>query len=101
MEGEAAGRDVAWRHGLQVWVGLDDDRARARERLAQRMQDMYRIPFEPFEKYCSYGSAEELADFLAPYAEAGCRDFNVMAVATSTEHAIDGVAEIRQRLSRP
>jgi alkanesulfonate monooxygenase SsuD/methylene tetrahydromethanopterin reductase-like flavin-dependent oxidoreductase (luciferase family) len=98
VEGEAAGRDVDWRHGLQVWVGLDDDRERARERLAQRMQDMYRIPFEPFEKYCPCGTAEEVADFLAPYAEAGCRDFNVMAVAESTEHAIEGVAEIRQRL---
>jgi len=98
VEEEGAGRDVRWRHGLQVWVGLDGDRARSRERLAKRMQDMYRVPFERFEKYSPYGTPDEIADFLAPYAEAGCRDFNVMAVAASTEHAIEGVAEVRQRL---
>ena len=96
--GGGTGRDVAWRHGLQVWVGLDPDRAQARERLAARMQSMYRMPFERFEKYSPYGRPEEIAEFLAGYAEAGCRDFNVMAVAESSEHAIDGVAEIRERL---
>ncbi len=98
VEAEGAGRTVTWRHGLQVWVGLDADRGAARERLARAMEDVYRIPFARFEKYCPYGSADEIADFLAAYAAAGARDFNVMAVAASTEHAIDGVAEIRARL---
>ena len=88
----------AWDHGLQVWVGLDEDRARARERLAARMQGMYRIPFEPFERYSPYGSPTEIADFLAPYIEAGCRHLNVMPVADSTKASIDGIAEIRERL---
>jgi len=99
VESEGAGREVAWRHGLQVWVGLDADRTRARERLAKRMESMYRIPFERFEKYSPSGSPEEVAEFLAPYAEAGARDFNVMAVAESSEAAIDGVGEIRARLA--
>jgi len=91
-------RPAAWDHGLQVWVGLDDDRARARVRLAKGMSDFYRIPFDPFEKYSPYGSPEEIADFLAGYAEAGCRHFNVMPVAPSVEAGVDGVAEIRERL---
>jgi alkanesulfonate monooxygenase SsuD/methylene tetrahydromethanopterin reductase-like flavin-dependent oxidoreductase (luciferase family) len=99
VESEAAGRKVAWRHGLQVWVGLDDDRTRARERLAKRMQGVYRIPFERFEKYSPYGPPREVADFLAGYVEAGCREFNVMAVAESPERAVDGVAAIRDRLA--
>jgi alkanesulfonate monooxygenase SsuD/methylene tetrahydromethanopterin reductase-like flavin-dependent oxidoreductase (luciferase family) len=95
----AAGRtDVRWRHGLQVWVGLDEDRSRARERLAHEMQEMYRIPFEPFERYSPVGPPESVAAFLADYAAAGCRDFNVMAVAASPEQAVDGVAEIGERL---
>jgi alkanesulfonate monooxygenase SsuD/methylene tetrahydromethanopterin reductase-like flavin-dependent oxidoreductase (luciferase family) len=98
VESEGSDRDVRWRHGIQVWVGLDDDRARARERLAKRMGSMYRIPFEHFEKYSPYGSAEEVADFLRPYLDAGCGSFNVMAVAESSERAIDGVAAIRERL---
>ena len=91
-------RPSAWDHGLQIWVGLDADRAAARERLAKEMQAFYRIPFDPFEKYSPYGSPEEVADFLAPYAEAGCRHFNVMPIAPNVESALDGVAEIRGRL---
>jgi len=98
VEEMGADRDVRWRHGIQVWVGLGDDRTRARERLAARMQEVYRIPFDPFEKYCPYGTADAVADFLAPYAEAGCGSFNVMAVADSSEGAIDGVAEVAERL---
>jgi len=99
VEGHASGRAVAWRHGLQVWVGLGADRGAARERLSRAMEGFYRIPFERFEKYCPYGGPEEIADFLAPYVSAGARDFNVMAVAPSSERAIDGVAEVRERLA--
>ena len=62
------------------------------------MEDFYRTPFERFERYSPYGSASEIADFLRPYAEAGCRVFNVMPVAASAEAGIDAVAEIRERL---
>lgn len=99
-EAEAIGRrDAAWRHGLQIWVGVDTDRARARERLAKRMQGLYKIPYERFEKYSPYGTPAEIADFIAPYAEAGCTSFNVMAVGESSEACVDGVAEIKERLA--
>ncbi|HEB89760.1 MAG TPA: LLM class flavin-dependent oxidoreductase [Deltaproteobacteria bacterium] len=91
-------RSAGWDHGLQVWVGLDDDPNRARTRLAGRMEAMYRIPFERFERYSPWGSPEEIASALAPYVEAGCRHFNLMPVAASTEAAIDGIGEIRTRL---
>ena len=99
-EEAAAGRhDVDWLHGLQLWVGIDDDRARARARLAAEMEDFYRgTSFDRFERYSPSGAPAEIADFLAPYVEAGCRLFNVMAVADGPERAIDGVAEIRARL---
>jgi alkanesulfonate monooxygenase SsuD/methylene tetrahydromethanopterin reductase-like flavin-dependent oxidoreductase (luciferase family) len=87
-----------WQHGLQVWVGIDHDKDVARARLAKGMEQMYRIPFERFERYSPYGSVEEIADFLAPYVDAGCRMFNVMPVAESTEAGIDAVCEIKRRL---
>jgi alkanesulfonate monooxygenase SsuD/methylene tetrahydromethanopterin reductase-like flavin-dependent oxidoreductase (luciferase family) len=101
---ESAGRSRTiprpreWDHGLQVWVGLGDDRDRARKRLAKAMEGMYQIPFERFERYSPYGSAAEIASELMPYVEAGCRHLNVMPIADSTEAAIEGVAEIRERL---
>ena len=62
------------------------------------MQSMYRIPFDRFEKYSPSGTTAEVADVLAPYVASGCSSFNVMAVAESSEHAVEGVAEIRERL---
>ncbi len=61
---------------------------------------MYRTPFARFERYSPAGSAAEIADFLAPYVDAGCREFNVMCIAESDERSIDAVAEIRRRLVR-
>ncbi len=99
-EAERSGRaNVDWQHGLQVWVGADSDRDRARERLAKEMQGMYRIPFERFERYSPYGSPQEIAEALAPYCEAGCRLFNVMPVAESTEAGIDAVCEVKRLLT--
>ena len=77
---------------------MDGDRKRGRERLAAAMTSMYRLPYERFERYSPFGEAREIAEFLAPYIEAGCRDFNLMAVAESTEASVDAVAEIRSRL---
>jgi alkanesulfonate monooxygenase SsuD/methylene tetrahydromethanopterin reductase-like flavin-dependent oxidoreductase (luciferase family) len=87
-----------WDHGLQIWIGLDGDRNRARKRLASAMERMYQIPYERFERYSPYGRPNDIAEQLAPYIEAGCRHLNVMPIAGSPEAAIDGVAEIRERL---
>ena len=100
-EASACGRaDPPRLHGLQIWVGFDEDRSRARERLARRMQGMYRIPFERFEKYSPCGTPEEVAEFLLPYVEKGCGSFNVMPVAESPELCVDGVAELSRALAK-
>ena len=94
-----AGRSGACRaHGIQVWVGLDDDRAAARERLARRMEGFYHLPYERFERYAPHGSVEAVAEALAGWLDAGCRRFNIMAVAESERAAIDGTAAIAEAL---
>lgn len=92
------GRTEPSQHGIQVWVGVDDNRERARARLAKGMENFYRIPYQRFEKYSPYGDAAEVADFLAAYVEQGCSVFNIMPVAEDDAAGIDAVAEIRQRL---
>jgi alkanesulfonate monooxygenase SsuD/methylene tetrahydromethanopterin reductase-like flavin-dependent oxidoreductase (luciferase family) len=94
-----AGRPQPRMHGLQVWVGIDDNAERARARLGRAMQDFYRIPFERFERYSPFGSAAAVADFLAAYRDAGCEFFNIMPVAESAAAGIEAVAEIRRRLT--
>ncbi len=85
-------------HGLQVWVGIDDDKERARTRLARGMEDFYKTPFAAFEKYSPYGTPEDIANFLRPYVDAGCRLFNVMPLALDESAGIEGVAEVRRLL---
>lgn len=85
-----------WQHGLQVWVGVGDDRKQARQALAQGMEDMYRIPFEQFERYSPYGSAEEIADFLIPYVKAGAQVLNICPRGPSEAYNIEAVDRIAQ-----
>ncbi len=92
---------VPWRHGMQLWSAVDNDRAKARARLAARMENMYRIPYERFERYAPAGSAEEVAAFLRPLIAAGCQYFNLVAVADTTEQMIDDMAAIREALEKP
>jgi alkanesulfonate monooxygenase SsuD/methylene tetrahydromethanopterin reductase-like flavin-dependent oxidoreductase (luciferase family) len=86
-------------HGLQLWVGIDDDVAHARARLAKGMHEFYRIPFERFEKTSPYGSVEAVADALAPYVDAGCRLFNLMPVAADPVTGIEAIGQIKRRLT--
>lgn len=92
------GRPVPSLHGMQFWVGVDDNRDRGRARLAKAMQEFYQIPYERFEKYAPYGSVNEVAEFLCRYRDAGCRLFNVMPIAESEAAGIDAMAAIADRL---
>ena len=100
-QAERCGRSaVAWQHGMQIWVAVDDDRNVARARIAKRMEHMYRIPYARFEKFAPAGSAAEIAAFLAPMIEAGCSYFNLLTVADSMEQSIDDIAAVREALVR-
>ncbi len=70
----AARSDPPGRHAMQVWCGLADSRPAARACLAPAMEAFYQLPFERFERYCPYGTANDVAAFLAPYLAAGCTE---------------------------
>ena len=99
-EAAQAGRaDAPSRHAMQVWCGLADSRQAARAKLAPMMEAFYQLPFERFERYCPYGTADDVAEFLAPYAEAGCVEFNLIPQSPDDDHAISGVAAVRKLLA--
>ncbi len=95
---EAAGRFAAGDHGLQIWVGIGDDPEVARGRAGRGLEAFYGVPFSAFERYTPCGSAAEIADWLAPFAEAGCRHFNLTPCAGSEPEAVAVIAEVRERL---
>lgn len=100
-EAAGAGRDdLPTRHAMQVWCGIADTKEHARARLAPAMQAFYQIPFESFEKYSPYGTAEDVAEFLVPYVEAGCTTFNLIPQADDPEAALAGAAAVKKLLAR-
>jgi alkanesulfonate monooxygenase SsuD/methylene tetrahydromethanopterin reductase-like flavin-dependent oxidoreductase (luciferase family) len=99
--GQDAGRgDVAWRHGMTFWCGFGADRADARTRVAPVMEGFYRVPFDDFERHIPHGTPAEVAEYVAPYIDAGCHTLNFIPFADSAEAGIDAVAEVRQILDR-
>jgi alkanesulfonate monooxygenase SsuD/methylene tetrahydromethanopterin reductase-like flavin-dependent oxidoreductase (luciferase family) len=98
----AVGRgERAFDHALNLWCGFGNSREAARELLADAMQGFYRIPFESFERYSPFGSAEDVAAFLGDYVDAGCTTFNLIPCAVDDETAVAGVGEVRRLLSDP
>ncbi len=99
-EAARAGRDdPPTRHAMQVWCGIGESREGARARLAPAMEAFYQIPFERFEKYSPYGTAEDVAEFLAPYVEAGCTAFNLLPQAEDRDAALAGAAAVKKLLA--
>jgi alkanesulfonate monooxygenase SsuD/methylene tetrahydromethanopterin reductase-like flavin-dependent oxidoreductase (luciferase family) len=97
----AAAADMAGpgRHAMQVWCGFGDTGAAARSPLAQAMRQMYGVPFEHFERYCPYGTPEDVAEALSRYVTAGCTEFNLIPQARDEDEALAGVAVVRKLLS--
>ena len=97
--GADAGRgEVDWKHGMTFWCGFGADRAQARDRVAPAMEGLYRTPFDKFERYIPYGTVDEVAEFVAPFIEAGCTTLNFIPFAGGDEAGIDAVAELRKLL---
>ena len=95
----AAGRDPSgFEHALNVWCGLGASAEAAREPLARSMEAFYATPFGAFEKYSPYGRPEDVAAFLAPYAEAGCEAFNLIPCAADPDEALAGAGEVARLL---
>ena len=90
--------DTQWQHGYQPWIGIASTEARARELVRDAMQSFYKIPFDAFEKYTPFGTAEQVADQLAPYVEGGANMLNLKVVAETDDDAIEAAGEIATRL---
>jgi alkanesulfonate monooxygenase SsuD/methylene tetrahydromethanopterin reductase-like flavin-dependent oxidoreductase (luciferase family) len=99
-EAAQAGRPAPGRNAMQVWCGLAGTKEAARACLAPAMEAFYQLPFERFERYCPYGTADDVAEFLAPYATAGCREFNLIPQAPDDDFAIAGTAAVKRALAR-
>ncbi len=94
---ESGRGDVSWKHAMQVWCAFGEPDV-AHDRLARSMEKLYRVPFEKFEPYSPSGSPADVAEFLWPYVDAGCRSFNLLTVGPDAA-SVDGAAEVRSLLN--
>lgn len=96
-----AGRDASdVEMGMQFWSCVAENRDAARERVSRAMEATYRLPFERFERYTPFGTAEEVAEGITPYVEAGARHINLIMTQASPEENVERAAEIREALHR-
>ena len=100
-EADALGRaDTPWLHGYQPWVGVANTREQARDVVKEQMERFYKVPFEKFEKYTPYGTAEQVAEALSEYADAGTRLFNLKMCTVHAEEEVECAAAVRQQFMR-
>jgi alkanesulfonate monooxygenase SsuD/methylene tetrahydromethanopterin reductase-like flavin-dependent oxidoreductase (luciferase family) len=90
--------DVPSQHALNVWCGVGNTSDEARSHVAPAMQAFYQLPYERFEKWSPAGTPEQIAEFLLPYAAAGCSTFNLILNGPSPEAEIEACAEVRDRI---
>jgi probable F420-dependent oxidoreductase len=86
--------------GLQIWHAVDDDRETAKARLSRRMEGFYKIPYDRFERYSPYGRAEDIAEFLGPYLEAGCTQLNLLSVQSSPEETVEAGLAVKAAIAK-
>ena len=98
VEHAGADRDVRWRHGLQLWVGVGTDPDDGRRHVAERMRRFYKMDFAPFARYTPTGTAEQIAAFLAPYVEAGATLLNLTPCGASRDAEVEAVAAVKRLL---
>ncbi len=98
VETVGTGRDVEWRHGLQLWLGVGASPQEGRSHVAATMERFYGMSFEPFERYTPYGSATEIAEFLQPYVDAGAKTLNLTPCGRDRDTEFETVAEVKRLL---
>lgn len=96
---EAGRADVDWQHGMTVWCGLADDRTSATAAVSRAMEGIYGLPFDRFARYVPAGTPADVAAALAPYRDAGCRTFNLLAQSPDPSILPAAVGEVRRLLA--
>jgi alkanesulfonate monooxygenase SsuD/methylene tetrahydromethanopterin reductase-like flavin-dependent oxidoreductase (luciferase family) len=94
---DRGGQAPSW-FGITAWCGLHSDAGRARELVAAKMEGLYRLPYEKFERLAPAGTPKQVAEFLYPYVESGAWNVTLVPAGESIEAEIDAVAEVSEHL---
>lgn len=84
--------------GINVWCGLDTDPAAADRFVGAQMHELYRLPREKFRHLAPAGTAEQVAEWISAYVDAGADTITLIPAARSPEAALEHVATVRALL---
>lgn len=91
-----AGREgVPW-FGLSVWCGLARDPQQAQAALGERMSALYRLEPDRFRNVAPAGTPQQVAEWLAPFLDAGLDSLSIIPAAASVEEGADLAAEVAE-----
>ena len=62
---EERDRSIEADHGIQLWVGVGEDKDEAASYVGPAMEGFYRVPFDKFARYTPHGTVDNIVDFLA------------------------------------
>lgn len=96
-QAEGFGRtDPPVAHAMQFWCGFDHDGTPGADRLRATMEGLYGLPFDRFARWCPTGSPQAVAEFVAPYLQAGCTTATLIPAGLDAGPAIDLVGRTAQ-----
>jgi len=95
---EAGRADGPFSWGMQFWLGVDDDPKRAERKVAERMEQTYRLPFDRFERYVPHGTPQQVAEFIMGYVELGCAYVNLIPTEPSPQPTLEAALRIQEHL---
>lgn len=84
--------------GVNVWCGLDSHAETARGLIGERMEALYKLPYERFQHVAPAGAPEQVAEWLTAFVAGGAEHITLIPVAASLEAGIEHVAKVRQLL---
>lgn len=97
---EAEGRgEVDWHHAMQLWCGFGEDPEVGQLMVAPVMEAVYQTSFDAFARYTPTGTPAQVAEYLQPYVDAGCRTFNLIAHGGNPDELAASVGEVRRLLN--
>jgi len=64
-----------------------------------RLAEFYKLDFEAFAKYTPTGTAEQIAEYLYPFVEAGASTLSLTVCGPDSHDEIEAVSAINQLLS--
>jgi alkanesulfonate monooxygenase SsuD/methylene tetrahydromethanopterin reductase-like flavin-dependent oxidoreductase (luciferase family) len=86
---------------LVAFINVTDDAATGREQAAEHIKRQYGMPFDKVERWALIGTAEQIAERVHEYGDAGVDGFSLSPAHPHPLEQVDGIAAVRSLIGAP